>query len=97
MVHALKVGLPVADVLIVYSVSDILSHDEKGEVHLGILMDERRHQILMMDRRSSHAIPGSLQSFLVQPFEMDFELSKHAPSTPDPRERVMPVEQVLNV
>jgi hypothetical protein len=97
MVHALKVGLPVADVLIVYSVYYILSHDEKGEVHLGILMDEWRHQILMMDRRSAYAIPGSLQSFLVKPFEMDFELSEHAPSTPDPRERLMPVEQVLGV
>src|ERR1700704_6129103 len=97
MVHALKVGLPVADVLIVYSVYYILSHDEKGEVHLGILMDEWRHQILMMDCRSAHAIPGSLQSFLVQPFEMDFKLCEHGPRTPDPRERLMPMEQVLNV
>src|SRR5436853_6788891 len=94
MVHALKVGLPVADVLIVYSVYYILSHDEKGEVHLGMLMDEWRHQILMMDRRSAHAIPGMLQSFLVKPFEMDFELSEHAPTTPNPRSRHMDVEQI---
>src|SRR4029077_6430656 len=97
MVHALKVRLPVADVLIVYSVYYILSHDEKGEVHLGILMDEWRLQILMMDRASPHAIPGSLQNLLIQPFEMEFEISEHAPSTPDPRERLMPVEQVLRV
>src|ERR1044071_5987715 len=97
MVHALKVGLPVADVLVVYSVYDILSHDEKGKVHLGMLMDEWRHQILMMDRRSAHAIPGTLQGFSIKPFKIGFEMSKHAHSTPDPRERLMPMEQVLGV
>ena len=51
----------------------------------------------MMDRRSAHTIPGMLQSFLVKPFEMDFEVREHASSTPDPRERLMPVEQVLGV
>ena len=85
MVHALKVGLPVTNILIIQSIDHVLAHDEEGQLHLGILTDKWRHQVLVMNRCPAHPISDTLQSLLIKPYEMDFELGEKRRRVPDPR------------
>src|SRR5262245_54051649 len=75
---SLKVRLPIADVLVIQAVNDMLAQEEVWELRCGMVREQvRRDEIGLLDRGIVVAAPDRVQYLFAQPNQVRLQLRQH--------------------
>ena len=93
MIESLQVRLPIADVLVVNPVNDVLAQDKLWLIHLRRAAEQARgNQVCLVDHSALIAPARRTHDLLAQPQQVYFELRQHGGRGEIPGERLVTVQ-----